>query len=198
MSKDVEIRTQQGGGLKAHTEEDGPKVISGYALKFGTRSHNLGGFIEMIDKRALDQTDMSDVRALIDHDPSKILGRVSAGTLKLDVDDVGLRFDITLPNTQYANDLYENIRLGNISNCSFGFLLGKGGDSFTQDQETGLPLRSLRNISKLTDVSVVTYPAYEDTDVSIAKRNLKQFEQRNRNPEREKILLQLDLLKIGL
>nr|MDH3152593.1 HK97 family phage prohead protease [Bacillus licheniformis] len=96
MSKDVEIRTQEGGGLKAHTEEDGPKVISGYALKFGTRSHNLGGFIEMIDKRALDQTDMSDVRALIDHDPSKILGRVSAGTLKLDVDDVGLRFDITV------------------------------------------------------------------------------------------------------
>ncbi|MBW7636576.1 HK97 family phage prohead protease, partial [Bacillus licheniformis] len=83
--------------LKAHTEEDGPKVISGYALKFGTRSHNLGGFIEIIDKRALDHTDLSDVRALIDHDPSKILGRVSAGTLKLDVDDVGLRFDITLP-----------------------------------------------------------------------------------------------------
>ncbi|MDE1424944.1 HK97 family phage prohead protease [Bacillus licheniformis] len=198
MSKDVEIRTQQGGGLKAHTEEDGPKVISGYALKFGTRSHNLGGFIEMIDKRALDQTDMSDVRALIDHDPSKILGRVSAGTLKLDVDDVGLRFDITLPNTQYANDLYENIRLGNISNCSFGFLLGKGGDSFTRDQETGLPLRSLRNISKLMDVSVVTYPAYEDTDVTIAKRNLQQYEERNRNPEKEKLLLQLDLLKIGL
>ena len=63
------------------------KVISGYALKFGTRSHNLGGFIEMIDKRALDQTDMSDVRALIDHDPSKIL-RTSAGTLKLEVDDI--------------------------------------------------------------------------------------------------------------
>nr|MDH3152592.1 HK97 family phage prohead protease [Bacillus licheniformis] len=93
---------------------------------------------------------------------------------------------LQLPNTQYANDLYENIRLGNISNCSFGFLLGKGGDSFTRDQETGLPLRSLRNISKLTDVSVVTYPAYEDTDVTIAKRNLQQYEERNRNPEKEK------------
>nr|WGD95106.1 HK97 family phage prohead protease [Bacillus subtilis] len=87
----------------------------------------------MIDKRALDQTDMSDVRALIDHDPSKILGRTSAGTLKLEVDDIGLRFDVTLPNTQYASDLYENLRVGNISNCSFGFMLGKDGDSFTRD-----------------------------------------------------------------
>ncbi|MDA7025046.1 HK97 family phage prohead protease [Bacillus sp. CLL-7-23] len=198
MSKGVEIRTLQEGALKAHSEEDGPKMISGYALKFGTRSQNLGGFIEMIDKRALDHTDMSDVRALIDHDPSKILGRTSADTLKLNVDDIGLRFDVTLPNTQYANDLYENLRLGNISNCSFGFLLAKDGDSFTRDQETGLPLRSLRNISKLTDVSVVTYPAYEDTDVSIAKRHLEQFQKRNRNPEKEKILLQLDLLKMGL
>ncbi|AWM17823.1 HK97 family phage prohead protease [Bacillus inaquosorum] len=198
MSKGVEIRTSQEGALKAHSDDEGPKVISGYALKFGTRSHNLGGFIEMIDKRALDQTDMSDVRALIDHDPSKILGRTSAGTLKLEVDDIGLRFDVTLPNTQYASDLYENLRVGNISNCSFGFMLGKDGDSFTRDQETGLPLRSLRNISKLTDVSVVTYPAYEDTDVTIAKRNLQQYEERNRNPEKEKLLLQLDLLKIGL
>ncbi|MDO3660756.1 HK97 family phage prohead protease [Bacillus sp. C28GYM-DRY-1] len=198
MSKEVEIRTSQEGTLKAHSDDDGPKVISGYALKFGTRSHNLGGFIEMIDKRALDQTDMSDVRALIDHDPSKILGRTSAGTLKLEVDDIGLRFDVNLPNTQYATDLYENLRVGNISNCSFGFMLGKDGDSFTRDQETGLPLRSLRNISKLTDVSVVTYPAYEDTDVTIAKRNLQQYEERNRNPEKEKLLLQLDLLKIGL
>ncbi|PRS02437.1 HK97 family phage prohead protease [Bacillus atrophaeus] len=198
MSKEVEIRTSQEGALKAHTEEDGPKVISGYALKFGTRSHNLGGFIEMIDKRALDQTDMSDVRALIDHDPSKILGRTSAGTLKLAVDDIGLRFDVTLPNTQYATDLYENLRVGNISNCSFGFLLGKDGDSFTRDQKTGLPLRSLKNISKLTDVSVVTYPAYEDTDVTIAKRNLQQYEERNRNPEKEKLLIHLDLLKMGL
>ncbi|QUG80547.1 HK97 family phage prohead protease [Bacillus subtilis] len=198
MSKEVEIRTSQEGTLKAHSDDDGPKVISGYALKFGTRSHNLGGFIEMIDKRALDQTDMSDVRALIDHDPSKILGRTSAGTLKLEVDDIGLRFDVTLPNTQYASDLYENLRVGNISNCSFGFMLGKDGDSFTRDQETGLPLRSLRNISKLTDVSVVTYPAYEDTDVTIAKRNLQQYEERNRNPQKEKLLLQLDLLKMGL
>ncbi|MEG7356864.1 HK97 family phage prohead protease [Bacillus sp. 0209A] len=198
MSKEVEIRTWQEGALKAHSDDNGPKVISGYALKFGTRSHNLGGFIEMIDKRALDQTDMSDVRALIDHDPSKILGRTSAGTLKLEVDDIGLRFDVTLPNTQYATDLYENLRVGNISNCSFGFMLGKDGDSFTRDQETGLPLRSLRNISKLTDVSVVTYPAYEDTDVTIAKRNLQQYEERNRNPEKEKLLLQLDLLKMGL
>ncbi|WP_367387430.1 HK97 family phage prohead protease [Bacillus vallismortis] len=198
MSKEVEVRTSQEGSLKAHSEDDGPKVISGYALKFGTRSHNLGGFIEMIDKRALDHTDMSDVRALIDHDPSKILGRTSAGTLKLEVDDIGLRFDVTLPNTQYASDLYENLRVRNISNCSFGFMLGKDGDSFTRDQETGLPLRSLRNISKLTDVSVVTYPAYEDTDVTIAKRNLQQYEERNRNPEKEKLLLQLDLLKIGL
>ncbi|AYL02672.1 HK97 family phage prohead protease [Bacillus subtilis subsp. subtilis] len=198
MSKEVEIRTSQEGALKAHSDDDGPKVISGYALKFGTRSHNLGGFIEMIDKRALDQTDMSDVQALIDHDPSKILGRTSAETLKLEVDDIGLRFDVTLPNTQYASDLYENLRVGNISNCSFGFMLGKDGDSFTRDQETGLPLRSLRNISKLTDVSVVTYPAYEDTDVTIAKRNLQQYEERNRNPEKEKLLLQLDLLKMGL
>ncbi|WOQ72338.1 HK97 family phage prohead protease [Bacillus stratosphericus] len=196
MILEKEIRAIQEGSLKATEETDKGRMITGYALKFGTRSQNLGGFIETIEKRALQNADMSDVRALIDHDPSKILGRTKAGTLKLTVDDIGLRFELSLPNTQYANDLYENLRLGNISNCSFGFHLAKNGDSFKRDEKSGLPLRSLTNISRITDVSIVTYPAYEDTDVSIAQRHLKQHQ--NNHLEKEKIKFELELIQLSL
>src|SRR5699024_1993202 len=85
-------------------ESDDDMIISGYALKYDTWSQDLGGFVETIDKRALDKADLSDVRCLIDHDSSRILGRTKSGTLELEKDDIGLRFECTLPNTTYARD----------------------------------------------------------------------------------------------
>src|SRR5689334_14594836 len=99
------------------------RKISGYSAKFNNLSEDLGGFREMLAPGCFTCTLGlgADVRMLVDHEPSKILGRTKAGTLKLTQDDVGLRFDCTLPDTQIGRDTWENIRLGNLSDCSFGF-----------------------------------------------------------------------------
>src|SRR5699024_5623556 len=104
--------------------------VEGYALRFNTLSNDLGGFVETISPQALKDADLSDVRCLIDHDSSKVLGRTTSDTLELNVDEEGLYFRTQLPNTTYAKDLYENIRLGNINQCSFGFILDEDGDTF--------------------------------------------------------------------
>src|SRR5699024_3667752 len=92
-------------------------------LKFNTWSGDLGGFIEKIDSNALDNCDVSDVRCLIDHDSQKILGRTINDTLKLEVDDIGLKFECIPSDTTYARDLLINMEAGNINQCSFGFIL---------------------------------------------------------------------------
>jgi HK97 family phage prohead protease len=85
------------------------KTISGYALKFDHPSKDLGGFVEVITPEALKEVDLSNVFLLQNHDYSKPLASVKAGTLKLNIDDVGLHFEATLNDTSYANDVYENV-----------------------------------------------------------------------------------------
>ena len=167
MSKQKEIRAIE--TIKATDDEQ--MIVEGYALRFNKLSNDLGGFVEEISPEALKEADLSDVRALIDHDSSKVLGRTTSETLELTVDDEGLYFRCQLPNTSYAKDLYENIRLGNINQCSFGFILDEDGDSF-EKRDDGLFKRTLRKIKSLFDVSIVTYPAYDDTDVAPALRSI--------------------------
>ncbi|MFC7308469.1 HK97 family phage prohead protease [Streptomyces monticola] len=106
-----------------------------------------------------------DVRALFNHDPSKVLGRTASGTLRLEEDDIGLRYTVDLPNTSYADDLLASIRRGDISHSSFGF---KATDAkMHPPQRPGEPhRRELREV-RLFDVSPVTYPAYEESTVSL-------------------------------
>lgn len=178
---DKEIRV--GVVDEVRTNDDEKMVIEGYALKFDTWSEDLGGFKETISKEALKNTDLSDVRCLVDHQPSQIIGRTSAGTLALHVDDVGLKYRCELPNTTFARDLYENMRLGNINQCSFGFMLNEKGDELRYDDQEGIYKRTLKSISQLTDVSVVTYPAYKDTNVKPAIRSIENFEREKRKLE---------------
>ena len=185
--------------------DDEQMIVEGYSLRFDKMSNDLGGFVESISPEALKDTDLSDVRCLIDHDSSKVLGRTTSETLELTVDDEGLFFRCQLPNTSYAKDLYENIRLGNINQCSFGFILDEDGDSF-EKRDDGLFKRTLNKIKSLFDVSIVTYPAYDDTDVAPALRSIeaiKESEQEElrkaQQEEQRKIELakvQLELLKL--
>lgn len=150
-------------------------IVEGYALRFNTLSNDLGGFVETISPEALKDADLSDVRCLIDHDSSKVLGRTTSETLSLNIDDEGLYFRCKLPDTSYSRDLYENIRLGNINQCSFGFVLDEDGDTF-EKRDDGLFKRTLNKIRSLFDVSIVTYPAYNDTDVSPALRSIEAIQ----------------------
>lgn len=162
---------------------DKKEVITGYALKFGKESKDLGGFKEVITKEALKDTDLSDVVLLLNHDYSKPLAKVSAGTLKLEVDEVGLKFEATLPNTTYAKDANENIKAGNTDSMSFGFKVDKSGEEF--EKRDGQVYRKVNKIKALHECSIVTIPAYDDTNVKVNTRSYEQFIEKNTKKQEE-------------
>lgn len=178
--------------------DDEQMIVEGYALRFNTLSNDLGGFVETISPEALKEADLSDVRCLIDHDSSKVLGRTLSETLELEVDDEGLYFRCQLPDTTYANNLYTSIKRKDINQCSFGFILSEDdGDSF-EKREDGLFKRTIRKIKSLFDVSIVTYPAYNDTDVAPALRSIeaiKESEQEELRKAQQEEQRKLDLVK---
>ncbi|MBF0814050.1 HK97 family phage prohead protease [Staphylococcus saprophyticus] len=184
-------------------KDDENMIIEGYALRFNTESNPLGinqKFVETIDSNSLENADLSDVRCLIDHNSSYVLGRTTAKTLNLKVDDEGLHFRCQLPNTTYAKDLYENVKLGNINQCSFGFSVDKDGDSF-EKRNDGLFKRTIKKIKSLQDVSVVTYPAYKDTDVAPALRSIEMIQedeekQLEHNRKMQKAKAEIALMRI--
>lgn len=150
-------------------QPEGKKIV-GYAAKFMNRSQDLGGFIEQIDPQAFTRTlsEGADVRALIDHNPSLILGRTVSGTLRLETDTTGLLVEITPPDTTYARDLMVSLERGDVTQMSFAFVTKQ--DTWAKEGTTNI--RTLLDVD-LHDVSAVTYPAYLDTEVGL--RSLNQF-----------------------
>ncbi|WP_101495326.1 HK97 family phage prohead protease, partial [Lactiplantibacillus plantarum] len=152
-----------------------PKTIEGYALLFNSPSKDLGGFTEVIDPKALDNVDLSNVIMLDQHDYSKPLASVKAGTLELTPDEKGLHFTATLDDSvSYANDAYQNVKSGNVDSMSFRFDIDDGGDEFTQD-ESGKVTRTIKEIKDLFEVSTVTIPAYDSSNVQVDKRSYEEF-----------------------
>lgn len=168
------------------------RTISGYALKFNTPSKPLGDvdtpFMEVIAPSALDNVDLSNVFMLNDHDFTQVLASTKAGTLKLDVDSVGLHFTATLPNTTLANDVLANIQAGNIQDTSFGFVVADDGDTFTTD-ENGKPVRIINQVKSLFDVSICAVGAY-DLGNDAVKVNTRSYDKwlsnQNKNNNGEK------------
>lgn len=139
-------------------------TLSGYAAVFDGTAR-VGGGYERIAPKAFDEVlERSDPRALINHNPSLVLGRKSAGTLRLDVDSRGLKFQVDLPDTSYARDLRELVERGDLAGASFGFMPGEDEMSRAPD---GKQIRTHTNIAQLVDVSAVTYPAYEGTSLAL-------------------------------
>lgn len=132
-------------------------TIAGYAILFGVESVDLGDYTEVIEHGALDGVDLSKVKALIQHDVQKLLGSVDAGNLYLEVDQKGLFFILELNDTTYATDLYKNIQERFLTQCSFGF-------TAAEDYWIG-NVRHVVKIGKLHEISVVAFPAYEETEV---------------------------------
>ena len=148
-------------------EENGERIIEGYAAKYETET-NIGPFMESISRGAFDNVLENDVRALINHDPSLVLGRTSAGTLELTSDDVGLKYRVKLGNQQYATDLYESIQRGDISQSSFAFTIKD--QTWSEDRSS----RKVNEVAQLLDVSPVTYPAYKEATV-VAREEAKEI-----------------------
>ena len=164
MKTKKEIRMLPIQELRVDDSLDG-KII-GHASVFDSWSETLGGifpFKEIVRKGTFTETiRIDDIRALFNHDPNYVLGRNIAGPLELAEDEIGLRVVITPPDTSWANDLIKNIRRGDISQMSIGFIVLED----TWGTENGIDIREIKKV-QLFDVSIVTYPAYTQTDVGV-------------------------------
>lgn len=154
------------GNLELRETDDGKRTLTGYAVKWEKKSHVLGyfrKFREQFKKGAFTESlQNDDQRFLWSHDTSKVLGRTKNGTLRLEEDDVGLRFELDLPNTTLGNDTYESIKRGDVDGVSFGF---KMESHEIEEPDDDLMLRTVTK-AKLLEVSAVAFPAYPDSEVS--------------------------------
>lgn len=141
-------------------------TIRGYAAKYNVQSELMWDFREVIAPGAFDTVLQDDVRALFNHDPNLILGRTTSNTLRLSVDNVGLIYEVDLPDVGYARDLAASIDRGDVSQSSFQFVVPVGGDNYSQLPD-GTYLRTITKFERLYDVSPVTFPAYPDADVGL-------------------------------
>lgn len=162
------------------------RTVQGYAIIFNSKSVLLQkdniNFYEIIEPTAISQEviDNSDILCLLNHNPEKVLGRSNKGegTLKLTLDEKGVKFNLDLPKSPLGDEVLEGIKRGDLSTCSFSFTIEEGGDNW-QLQEDGNYLRTITEISKLYDVSIVWQPAYEETNVEVDTRGLKRLIENN-------------------
>ena len=146
------------------TREDQERLhIEGYFSVFDSMYEIGPGMTESVARTAFDKTLSGDIRALTNHDTSMVLGRTKAHTLELRVDEHGLWGDITInPNDQDAMNLYERVRRGDVDQCSFGFNIVSEETEFRDDGSVHWTITEV----ELHEVSVCTFPAYEDTNVT--------------------------------
>lgn len=171
--------------VESRSEEGAEReYIVGYAAKFGVNSLDLGDFIERIDPGAFGivserrgRKKPLETRALWNHDANFPLARYP-GTLKMSVDDIGLRYEFPVPDTSYGRDIASNIRAGIVKGSSFSFTVPSGGDSWAV--EDGRSIRTIQRIDSLLDVGPVTFPAYPDADVKVAQRSYQHFRDEQR------------------
>ena len=129
---------------------------------------------------------LDDVRALFNHDANAILARSKngIGSLSLGVDSVGLWYEFEAPDTQHGRDLMTSLKRGDVDQSSFSFTVGKDGQEWNETRDGDGPTiftRTIKKVSRLYDVSPVTYPAYPDATVAL--RSLQDFQKQTTPPE---------------
>jgi HK97 family phage prohead protease len=189
-----EIRTA--GQVEARAAAEGAaRGLVGYAAVFDSPTEIAGYFVEKIAPGAFSKAiGRDDVRCLFNHSDNLVLGRTASGTLRLSEDAKGLRYECDPPNTAWANDLMELIGRGDVSQSSFAFRATR-----EEWDETGdLPVRTVLEC-ELFDVSPVTYPAYEDSEVGLRKVGEKILaEARSAGLVRPSAIAGLDPLKLRM
>jgi len=150
----------------AEPTADGAKalILSGRPILYDTPTliNDVGGsYTEIIRSGALDGADLSDVRLLYNHDLGKVPLARTPKTMSLKVDEKGLTFEAELPETAGAKEVYEAVKRGDLSGMSFAFTVPEGGDDYDAKTNT----RTIRQIAKVYECSVVPYPAYPTTSI---------------------------------
>jgi len=168
------------------------RVVEGYFALYESETELWAGSYEIISKGAFDNTlTKNDIRALWNHNTQYVLGRNKNGSLQLKADDKGLFATIKLPNTQYAEDLYQLVSRGDIDQASFGFNII---DEELEELASGGYRWRIKEID-LHEISVVTFPAYENTTVQAREKQVQQLEQRKLQEKKDALSKRLKGLK---
>lgn len=149
--------------IEVREHDDGGTKLGGLGIPFGVWSEDLGGFREQILPGAFKASiETDDIRSLFNHDSNFVLGRKSAGTLRLTEGDRGISYEVDVPNTTWAKDLAESIRRGDIRENSFGMFVT---DDIWEERDGGV-WRSVR-VAILREVGPQPFPAYTQGDVQV-------------------------------
>ena len=198
VKSDREYRRMDVSGLEVREEQDGAKIVEGYATTFGTEYKLWGDSTwevrESIDAHAFDDADMSDVIMQYDHE-GRVFARRSNGTLTVSPDEHGLRIRADLGGTELGRQLYEEIRGGYTDKMSFGFTVSK--QERTEEQVEGKIIvhRKITGVKKLYDVSAVSLPANDATEISarnfgegVIAEIMEEIQKRERQKQKIRIL----------
>ena len=156
-------------GVEVRRNDDGGFSFRGTAAVFDKRSEDLGGFVEVIKRGAFKDVLEDDVRLLFNHDPNFVMARTASGTLSLEEKPKGLVAEADIGDYSYANDIRLMLEREDVSQMSFAFRIDPMDESAQEWEELGdgTLLRTIKRFSELFDVSVVTYPAYPQTDAGV-------------------------------
>lgn len=171
--------------LKTRAEGDNQDMfIEGYFAVFNAETELWPGAFEQLAPGAFDETLSNDIRGLINHDTTLVLARNKSGTLELKTDSRGLWGRIKInPNDSDAVNLYERVKRGDVDQCSFGFNILQESVDFRDDGTVKWTIEKV----DLHEVSVCTFPAYEETGVQARKAEVTQHKQRQLEQRKYKL-----------
>lgn len=184
--KDRQHRQLRSISTKFETRDDsGNLSIEGYFAVFDSVYDIAPGLSESIDPGAFNNTLSGDIRALINHDTTLVLGRTKAGTLQLRVDNHGLWGHIDInPNDTDAMNLYNRVQRGDVDQCSFGFDILREETDIRENGDVHFTIKEV----ELFEVSACTFPAYEDTNIKARMRDRDEIMKRRSQAWKEKML----------
>lgn len=185
----MEMRQVRATATTFETREDGDDLhISGHFAVFNSPYEIAPGMTESVAPGAFSNTLSGDIRALVNHDATLVLGRTTAHTLELREDSRGLWGDIIInPNDGDAMNLYNRVKRGDVNQCSFGFEVVKQDTEVRDDGSVHWTIREV----KLYEVSPCTFPAYEETNISARSAERDEIKERRQTAWRERMMQKL-------
>ncbi len=188
MERDKRMTRSLNTELKTRAEGE-DMAIEGYFAVFNRQTELWPGAYEEIDPLAFNETLSNDVRALINHDSTLVLGRNKSNTLEIKTDNYGLWGRVKInPNDTDAVNLYERVKRGDVDQCSFGFNIL---EEETEWRDDGTVKWRLKKID-LHEISVCTFPAYEDTGVQARHKEVEQYKAKQLEVRKKKMKERLD------
>lgn len=189
--------------IRAEQDEEKGSILRGRPIVYNSWT-NLGGYDEMIAAGALAKADLTDVRFLVNHDLTRIpLARSrrnngnSTMQLMPDDDGLGIRVSMDTENNADARALYSAVQRGDITGMSFMFQVEDGGDDWI-DIDSEHPQRIIRSISRVLEVSAVTFPAYSDTEIQARSKEMLDSVRSSLESARQQKVQEVDTSEIEL